>query len=170
MRDPHFFQNCGSFQYNISWLCFDFSEKYHNFERNEDRATVFLKWTDFSHFILKFIFWEDRKNMAHPSLFIWHFSVFTSNLRWKVGQIFVAFADYRNFKKMLVWSELNHSGEWRNIWFENPAFFICLHVKFRFRAFLKSRESALLIIDINNSNLFYDSEAVNRFPDSINRP
>ena len=23
-------------------------EKYHNFERNEDRATVFLKWTDFS--------------------------------------------------------------------------------------------------------------------------
>ena len=52
MRDPHFFQNCGTFQYNISWLCFDVSwcciEKYHNFERNEDRATVFLKWTDFS--------------------------------------------------------------------------------------------------------------------------
>ena len=22
--------------------------KYHNFERNEDRATVFLRWTDFS--------------------------------------------------------------------------------------------------------------------------
>ena len=51
MRDTHFFQNCGSFQYNISrhpnkvsWCCI---ENYHNFERNEYRATVFLKWTDF---------------------------------------------------------------------------------------------------------------------------
>ena len=45
----------GSYQYNISWLCFDVSwcciENYHNFERNEDRATVFLKWTDFSNFL-----------------------------------------------------------------------------------------------------------------------
>ena len=52
MRDPHFFQNCGSFQYNISWFCFDVSwcciENYHNFERIEDHATVFLKWTDFT--------------------------------------------------------------------------------------------------------------------------
>ena len=52
LHDPHFFQNCGTFQYNISWLCFDVSwcciEKYHNFERNEDRTTVILKWTDFS--------------------------------------------------------------------------------------------------------------------------
>ena len=51
MHYPHFFQNCGHFQYNISWLCFDLSwwyiENDHNFERNEDRATVFLKWTDF---------------------------------------------------------------------------------------------------------------------------
>ena len=41
LRDPHFFQNYGSYQYNISW-------NYHNFERNEDRATVFLKWTNFN--------------------------------------------------------------------------------------------------------------------------
>ena len=47
MCNPHFFQNCGSFQYNINWLCFDFMKNYHNFERNEDRATVFLKWKDF---------------------------------------------------------------------------------------------------------------------------
>ena len=39
LGDPHFFQNCGSFQYN--------NNKYHNFERNEDRPTVFLKWTAF---------------------------------------------------------------------------------------------------------------------------
>ena len=38
MCDPHFFQNCGT-------SCI---EKYHNFERNEDCATVTLKWTDFT--------------------------------------------------------------------------------------------------------------------------
>ena len=52
LHNPHFFQNCGSFQYNNSWLCFDVSwcciEKYHNFEINEECATVFLKWTDFT--------------------------------------------------------------------------------------------------------------------------
>ena len=57
MHDPYFFQNCGSFQYNISWLCFDVSwcciENYHNFERNDDCATVFLKWKDFNR-----IFWK----------------------------------------------------------------------------------------------------------------
>ena len=45
LRDPHFFQNCGHFQYSINCLCFDVSwcgiENDHNFERNEDRATVF---------------------------------------------------------------------------------------------------------------------------------
>ena len=39
------FQNCGDFQYNISWPCFDVSwcgvENVHNFETNENRATVF---------------------------------------------------------------------------------------------------------------------------------
>ena len=42
MRDPHFFQNCGSFQYNFVLMSVDD----HNFERNEDHATVFLKWMD----------------------------------------------------------------------------------------------------------------------------
>ena len=36
MRESQLFQNC-----------FDFYWKYHNFERNEIRATGFLKWTDF---------------------------------------------------------------------------------------------------------------------------
>ena len=40
MRESHFFQNCGTF-------CFDLYWKYHNFERNEIRATAFVKWTDF---------------------------------------------------------------------------------------------------------------------------
>ena len=35
MRDSRFFQNCGIF-------CFDLYWEYHNFERNEIRATVFL--------------------------------------------------------------------------------------------------------------------------------
>ena len=54
LHDLHFFQNCGHFQYYISWLCFDVSwcciENDYNFERNEDRATVFLKWADFNTF------------------------------------------------------------------------------------------------------------------------
>ena len=40
MRESRFFQNCGTFCFNLYW-------KYHNFERNETRTTVFLKWTDF---------------------------------------------------------------------------------------------------------------------------
>ena len=55
--EDSFFQICGIFQYNINWLCFDFTwsciEKYHNLERNEDNATVFLKWTDFKRLIGK---------------------------------------------------------------------------------------------------------------------
>ena len=39
-----FFQSCDRFQYKISWCCI---ENDYNFERNEDRATVFLKRTDF---------------------------------------------------------------------------------------------------------------------------
>ena len=40
LRKSSFFQNCGTF-------CFDLFWKYHNFERNEIRATGFLKWRDF---------------------------------------------------------------------------------------------------------------------------
>ena len=52
LSNKNFFQTCGHFQYNISWLCFDVSwccsENYHKFEKNEDCTTVFLKWTDFT--------------------------------------------------------------------------------------------------------------------------
>ena len=44
MRNLHFFQKCCHFR----WLCFDFSKNDNTFERNEDCATAFLKWTDFS--------------------------------------------------------------------------------------------------------------------------
>ena len=50
MHNPRFFQKCCHFH----WLCFDFSNNDNTFERNEDCATVFLKWTDlvpFSSFI-----------------------------------------------------------------------------------------------------------------------
>ena len=40
-----------SIQHQLSWhqkkVSWSYIEKYHNFKRNEDRATVFLKWTDF---------------------------------------------------------------------------------------------------------------------------
>ena len=81
LHDPHFFQNCGTFQYNISWLCFDVSwcciEKYHNFERNEDCATVFLKWTDFKDYIFSMLDCEDcgsaleKSDLKFPSLTFW---------------------------------------------------------------------------------------------------
>ena len=70
LRDPHFFQNCGSFQYNISWLCFDVSwcciENYHNFERNEDHATVFLKWRDFRKYFKYFKIYPVNVVYGHP--------------------------------------------------------------------------------------------------------
>ena len=47
LRDPHFFQNCGTFQYN---------NNYHNFERNDNRETVFLKWTDFKWKLRFYVF------------------------------------------------------------------------------------------------------------------
>ena len=47
MRNSHFFQNCGT------CCCCCCIEKYQNFERNEDRATVFLKWTDFRPWLIR---------------------------------------------------------------------------------------------------------------------
>ena len=32
---------------SFCWLCFDFTENDNTFERNEDRVTGFLKWTNF---------------------------------------------------------------------------------------------------------------------------
>ena len=40
LHESQFFQNCGTFNKNQN-------KKYHNFERNEICATVFLKSTDF---------------------------------------------------------------------------------------------------------------------------
>ena len=40
LHESGFFQNCGTFYFDLYW-------KYHNFERNEICATVFLKSTDF---------------------------------------------------------------------------------------------------------------------------
>ena len=54
MSDPQLFQNCDLFQYyvslnqnKVSWCII---EKNKNFERTEDCANVFLKWTDFMDF------------------------------------------------------------------------------------------------------------------------
>ena len=50
MRESRFFQNCGAF-------CFDLYWKYHDFEWNEIRATVFIKWMDFAKV---FHYWENN--------------------------------------------------------------------------------------------------------------
>mgnify|MGYP007048379928 CR=1 FL=1 len=50
-----FFPNHCNFQYNISCLCFDSTENDNNLERNEDRTTVFLKWTNFKNKTLSFL-------------------------------------------------------------------------------------------------------------------
>ena len=42
LHESQFFQNCGTFNKNQN-------KKYHNFERIEIRATVFLKWTYFRY-------------------------------------------------------------------------------------------------------------------------
>ena len=58
-RDPHFFQNCGNFQYNISkhqkkvsWCCI---ENYHNFEN--ERTLVHIKLVEINkkHFCFLFL-------------------------------------------------------------------------------------------------------------------
>ena len=43
MHNPHFFQKCCHFRWNQNKV----SKNDNTFERNEDCATVFLKWTDF---------------------------------------------------------------------------------------------------------------------------
>jgi hypothetical protein len=61
-----FFQNCGTFNTNQN-------KQYHNFERNESCATVFLKWTDFSSFMRRIIIlWIFSFDFSlHIELAIW---------------------------------------------------------------------------------------------------
>ena len=49
LRNPHFFQKCSHFHWNLNKV----RENDNTFERNEDCATVFLKWKDFNR-----IFWK----------------------------------------------------------------------------------------------------------------
>ena len=51
--------------------------------------------------VLNKLFWEGHKNWAHPPHFFWHYSV-TSNCKWTMGRIFVAFSEYLNFTYMLL--------------------------------------------------------------------
>ena len=54
LRDPHFFQNCGHFQYHINWhqnkVSWCYIENDHNFERNEDH--IFRQSYDLDPFFL----------------------------------------------------------------------------------------------------------------------
>ena len=83
----HFFQKCFHVRWNqnkVSWCCI---ETYHNFERNEDRATVFLKWTNFKKSIKKdhpvntfffYAFFLERLICG-----FWHFTNHFSSLHMK---------------------------------------------------------------------------------------
>ena len=59
LKSVHFFQNCGTFQYK--------NNKYHNFEKNEERATVF-KWADFNVDTIFEI--HDQKKLQFSTKFI----------------------------------------------------------------------------------------------------
>ena len=47
LHDPNFFQNCGTFQYEISWLCFDLYWNVLQFWKKWE-SCIFLKWIDFT--------------------------------------------------------------------------------------------------------------------------
>ena len=72
MHDPHSFQNCGTFQYNNN-------NKYHIFERNDDHATVFLKWTDFN---LNSFFRNLKKNILFFISTPYYVFGFNPNIIW----------------------------------------------------------------------------------------
>ena len=59
MHNPHFFQKCCHFRWNQNKV----SENDNTFERNEDCATVFLKWTDFRFFfsnLIRIQVWHEK--------------------------------------------------------------------------------------------------------------
>ena len=72
MCNPQFFQKCCHFR----WLWFDFRKNDNTFERNEDCATVFLKWTDFRIVFssLSFVFWKNWWFQKLLSRFIDHYT------------------------------------------------------------------------------------------------
>ena len=73
----------------------------------------------FPHYKVQ-VFWESHKNLAHFPLFIWHYLV-ASNHKWKMGQIFVAFSEYLNFKKLKkTRQKMGQNVPWSDpIWSEN---------------------------------------------------
>ena len=61
------------------------------------------------------IFWEGHKNFSHLPLFIWQYLIL-SNYNWKMGQIFVAFSEYLNFKNVIRYhsrSRIKHEKSWK---------------------------------------------------------
>ena len=74
MRNPHFFQKCCHF----CWLCFNFSKNDNTFERNEDFATVFLKWKDvidilsrqFNDFFFPILLWKYFSVKCHHVILV----------------------------------------------------------------------------------------------------
>ena len=79
MHNSHFFQKCCHFRD----LCFDFSENDNTFERNEDCATVFLKWMDFD---------KEMKNCCGQYCAC-YFIVHTSGVICWLNSFFVFFLD-----------------------------------------------------------------------------
>ena len=107
MRNPHFFQNHCHFQYNISWCCI---ENDNNFERNEDRANGFLKWTHFSSLAKSSTRPERNKIWWGEELLLWEFfdnNNFGHLYLVKMGPIFVSsiLLHFRKHQNLLqTWS------------------------------------------------------------------
>ena len=74
-------------QLTFFWCQLMYYWKMSSFEWNDDRVTVFLKWTDFISAIFQRckqqnqvkIFWEGHKNLDQSSFLIWHYNVMLKN-------------------------------------------------------------------------------------------
>ena len=66
------------------------------------KTILYIVWKNFKGLSSKVrIFWEGQKDLAHFPIFFWHY-ILLSNYKWKMCQIFVAFSEYLNFKKLLL--------------------------------------------------------------------
>ena len=148
MRNPHFFQKCCHF----CWLCFDFSKNDNTFERNEDCATVFLKWTDFRE-----LFVNNKENkllsilariclVPHcidAMMWLWTLLIDVCTTKWKKGRKMERMKEKNKEKKGKLnqrWNSLSLMWHFR-------------HLKSVFRCFLRTHRDLIYLKRIMCSSL-----------------
>ena len=90
MRNPHFFQKCFHFCWNQNKV----SVNDNFFERNEDCATAFLKWTDFNRNTYHDIIWKHHEhNCSFLILNIWRFHFSTGKRIQPISFIIIIYTE-----------------------------------------------------------------------------